>query len=83
MTINYRDCKKNGSTNYWNCVGYFQSLNSLNGKFTRILFCSFHVGSNSRDEHSFANGINIASQLFSMAKQYGHNLSVLDIGGKF
>ena len=41
------------------------------------------MGSNSRDENSFDNAISIASQLFEMAKQYGHNLSVLDIGGKF
>ena len=61
---------------------FLQFLNYLKARKFYFL-CRFHVGSNSRDENSFDNAINIASELFKMGKQYGHHLRVLDIGGKF
>jgi len=44
---------------------------------------SFHVGSGCRDAKQYFNSIRDSRQLFDLAKEYGYELDLVDIGGGF
>ena len=44
---------------------------------------SFHVGSGCRDVKQYFNSISDAREVFDMARDYGYDLNLLDIGGGF
>ncbi len=44
---------------------------------------SFHVGSGCMSTQSFVDAITNARRVFDMAKEYGHDMKFLDIGGGF
>jgi len=65
-------------------------LEELDGIFTLAKACkisivgvSFHVGSNCFDLNTYANAIKDAKKTFDIAKNFGFNFQVLDIGGGF
>ncbi|KAJ1553342.1 hypothetical protein HK405_008201, partial [Cladochytrium tenue] len=48
-----------------------------------IVGVSFHVGSGCFDANAFGDAVRRASLVFEMAKGFGYDLSILDIGGGF
>ncbi|KAF5304669.1 hypothetical protein FQA39_LY09446 [Lamprigera yunnana] len=48
-----------------------------------VLGVSFHVGSGCKDPNVFYVGIQSARCVFDIAKQYGYNMSLLNIGGGY
>jgi len=48
-----------------------------------LIGVSFHVGSGCRDVKQYFNSISDARELFDMARDYGYELDLLDIGGGF
>ena len=55
-------------------------IKSLNMKFTGV---SFHAGSGYSDPYSYYDGIKKAKKIFEQAKEFGYELTLLDIGGGF
>ncbi|GAB5574795.1 ornithine decarboxylase [Prionailurus iriomotensis] len=48
-----------------------------------VVGTSFHVGSNCRTPHSFRQAIADCRRVFEMGRAFGHDMSLLDIGGGF
>jgi ornithine decarboxylase len=48
-----------------------------------IIGVSFHVGSDCESASAYSDAIILASEVFTIAKSYGFNLNLLDIGGGF
>jgi ornithine decarboxylase len=49
----------------------------------KLVGVSFHVGSNCKDVQTFYDAIKDARKAFDLAKEYGFNFNILDIGGGF
>ena len=48
-----------------------------------IVGVSFHVGSGACNPDAFSEGISQSRELFDIAKRYGYDMNILDIGGGF
>ena len=63
-----------------NLPGVFNLAKSLN---LNIIGVSFHVGSCCGDGSAYSDAILLAREVFEKAKEYGFNMTFLDIGGGF
>lgn len=59
-------------------------LNAVKKSGVRMVGVCFHIGSGAKNPTYFAQGIQQASEIFSLAKKIlGYRLYILDIGGGF
>jgi diaminopimelate decarboxylase len=63
-----------------NLAGVFDLAKTLG---LNIIGVSFHVGSECESSDAYSNAIILAREVFDMAKNYGFNLNLMDIGGGF
>ena len=63
-----------------NIPSIFESIKSLQ---MNLVGFSFHVGSGCSDPRSFYNAIKDCAVIYKLSKDYGFNISLIDIGGGF
>uniref|UniRef100_A0A8C5P949 Orn/DAP/Arg decarboxylase 2 N-terminal domain-containing protein n=1 Tax=Leptobrachium leishanense TaxID=445787 RepID=A0A8C5P949_9ANUR len=62
------------------CRRLLEMAKNLN---VEVIGVSFHVGSGCRDPQAYAQSIADARLVFEMATEFGHSMTLLDIGGGF